>query len=348
MSRSVLVVDDDASFRDLAARVLAGWGHAVVGEAGSVEEALARARRAAARRGARRHRAARRRRLRPGAAAARAAVAARASSSSRPTPTARTRRPRGAPGRAASCRRTSCPAARCGSSSRDDDGDATTPARCGWRSARTTCCCARASPGILTDAGLDVVAQAGDADDLLRRTLAHRPDVAIVDVQMPPRREDDGLVAALELRRRLPETGVLILSQFCEPAFALELDRRSPRGRRLPAQGARRRRRDVRRRRHARRGRRQRARPRGRRPDARASGRRRSAARADAARARRARRDGRGQVEPRHRADAVRQRGRRREARHRDLPQARDRAREHRAPPRPRRPDLPAGPAGRR
>src|SRR6059058_6280795 len=64
---------------------------------------------------------------------------------------------------------------------------------------------------LLTDAGLDVVAQAGDADHLLRRTLAHRPDVAIIDVQMPPRREDDGLVAAIELRRRLPETGVLIL-----------------------------------------------------------------------------------------------------------------------------------------
>ena len=83
---------------------------------------------------------------------------------------------------------------------------------------------------ILTDAGLDVVAQAGDADDLLRRALAHRPDVAIVDVRMPPRREDDGLVAAIELRRRLPETGVLILSQFCEPAFALELIGERPEG----------------------------------------------------------------------------------------------------------------------
>jgi DNA-binding NarL/FixJ family response regulator len=83
---------------------------------------------------------------------------------------------------------------------------------------------------ILTDAGLDVVAQSGDADDLLRRALAHRPDVAIVDVRMPPRREDDGLVAAIELRRRLPDTGVLILSQFCEPAFALELIGERPEG----------------------------------------------------------------------------------------------------------------------
>jgi DNA-binding NarL/FixJ family response regulator len=83
---------------------------------------------------------------------------------------------------------------------------------------------------ILTAAGLDVVAQSGDADDLLRRTLAHRPDVAIVDVQMPPRREDDGLVAAIELRRRLPATGVLILSQFCEPSFAVELIGERPEG----------------------------------------------------------------------------------------------------------------------
>ena len=55
---------------------------------------------------------------------------------------------------------------------------------------------------ILAAAGLDVVAQSGDADDLLLRALAHRPDVAIVDVRMPPRREDDGLRAAVELRRR--------------------------------------------------------------------------------------------------------------------------------------------------
>jgi DNA-binding NarL/FixJ family response regulator len=83
---------------------------------------------------------------------------------------------------------------------------------------------------ILAEAGLDVVVQAGDAEDLLRRTLAYRPDVAIVDVQMPPRREDDGLVAALEMRRRLPDTGVLILSQYCEPAFALELIGERPEG----------------------------------------------------------------------------------------------------------------------
>ncbi len=83
---------------------------------------------------------------------------------------------------------------------------------------------------ILTEAGLEVVALSADADDLLRRTLAHRPDVAIVDVQMPPRRQDDGLRAAIEVRRRLPGIGVLILSQFCEPAFALELIGDRPEG----------------------------------------------------------------------------------------------------------------------
>ena len=76
---------------------------------------------------------------------------------------------------------------------------------------------------LLTEAGLDVVAQAGDADDLLRKTLAHRPDVAVVDVQMPPRRENDGLVAALELRRQLPGLGVLVLSQFYEESYALDI-----------------------------------------------------------------------------------------------------------------------------
>ena len=76
---------------------------------------------------------------------------------------------------------------------------------------------------LLADEGLDVVAQAGDAEELVRKTLAHRPDVAIVDVQMPPRHEDDGLVAALELRRRLPSTGVLVLSQFNEADLAEQL-----------------------------------------------------------------------------------------------------------------------------
>jgi len=76
---------------------------------------------------------------------------------------------------------------------------------------------------LLDDAGLEVVARAGDADDFLRKTLAHRPDVAVVDVQMPPRHEDDGLQAAMALRERLPEVGVLVLSQFYEESYALNL-----------------------------------------------------------------------------------------------------------------------------
>jgi DNA-binding NarL/FixJ family response regulator len=76
---------------------------------------------------------------------------------------------------------------------------------------------------LLTDAGFDVVAQTGDAEDFLRRTLAHRPDVAVVDVQMPPRHEDDGLRAAMELRSKLPDTGILVLSQHYEETYALNL-----------------------------------------------------------------------------------------------------------------------------
>ncbi len=76
---------------------------------------------------------------------------------------------------------------------------------------------------ILEAAGLDVVARAGDADELLGKILAFRPDIAVVDVRMPPRREDDGLVVAVQVRRRLPGTGVLVLSQFCEPSFVTDL-----------------------------------------------------------------------------------------------------------------------------
>ena len=59
---------------------------------------------------------------------------------------------------------------------------------------------------LLGEAGFDVVAQAGDADDLLRKALAHRPDVVVVDVQMPPRREDDGLRAAMRAAPAAPGT----------------------------------------------------------------------------------------------------------------------------------------------
>ena len=76
---------------------------------------------------------------------------------------------------------------------------------------------------LLAEAGFEIVAQAGDADDLIRKGLAHRPDLLIADINMPPGHGDDGLRAALELRRRRPETGVLILSQYYEEDYALEL-----------------------------------------------------------------------------------------------------------------------------
>jgi DNA-binding NarL/FixJ family response regulator len=76
---------------------------------------------------------------------------------------------------------------------------------------------------LLTEAGFEVAAQAGDAQDLLRKALAHRPDVAVVDVQMPPGGRDDGLRAAIELRRQHPATGVLVLSQVYEEHYAMEL-----------------------------------------------------------------------------------------------------------------------------
>lgn len=76
---------------------------------------------------------------------------------------------------------------------------------------------------LLGEAGFEVVAQAGDAEAFLRRALAHRPDVVVADVRMPPHQGDDGLRAALELRRQLPETGVLVLSQYYDEQYALEL-----------------------------------------------------------------------------------------------------------------------------
>ena len=83
---------------------------------------------------------------------------------------------------------------------------------------------------LLTDAGFDVVAEAGDAPDLLRKVGAHKPDLAVVDVQMPPGNEDDGLQAALEIRATRPEVGVLVLSQFAEERYALDLVGDDPAG----------------------------------------------------------------------------------------------------------------------
>ncbi len=76
---------------------------------------------------------------------------------------------------------------------------------------------------LLGDSGFDVVAQAGDAIDLRRKVDAHRPDVAIVDVQMPPDGTDDGLRAAIAIRAEHPATGVLVLSQFSDERYALDL-----------------------------------------------------------------------------------------------------------------------------
>jgi len=76
---------------------------------------------------------------------------------------------------------------------------------------------------LLEDAGFEVVAQSGTAEDLLRHVGMHKPDVALVDIRMPPSQTDEGLRAAKEIRERWPETGVLVLSQYVEPAYAMEL-----------------------------------------------------------------------------------------------------------------------------
>jgi len=76
---------------------------------------------------------------------------------------------------------------------------------------------------LLTEAGIEVVAQAGDAEDLLRKVRAHKPDVAIIDVRMPPENTDDGLRAALVIREELPDVGLLLLSQYVEDRYLSEL-----------------------------------------------------------------------------------------------------------------------------
>lgn len=83
---------------------------------------------------------------------------------------------------------------------------------------------------LLADAGFDVVDGVGDAAALVRSVAARRPDVVVTDVQMPPDRTDDGLRAAIEIRRRWPDVGVVVLSQFLEERYALELVGDSPDG----------------------------------------------------------------------------------------------------------------------
>jgi DNA-binding NarL/FixJ family response regulator len=76
---------------------------------------------------------------------------------------------------------------------------------------------------LLEDSGFDVVGRAGDAEDLLRKVRAHKPDVAIVDIKMPPTHTDEGLRAARSIREELPGTAVLVLSQYVEEDYAVDL-----------------------------------------------------------------------------------------------------------------------------
>ena len=83
---------------------------------------------------------------------------------------------------------------------------------------------------LLQDAGFEVVGRCGDAEALLRLVEAHQPDVAIVDIRMPPGHGDDGLVAAQEIRRRHPDVGVLVLSHYLDSRYAARLLEEVPAG----------------------------------------------------------------------------------------------------------------------
>ena len=76
---------------------------------------------------------------------------------------------------------------------------------------------------VLSEHGFDVVGQAGDADDLLLKVRSLAPDVAVVDIRMPPTHTDEGLRAAAEIRRRYPNVAVLVLSQYVETDYATQL-----------------------------------------------------------------------------------------------------------------------------
>jgi len=83
---------------------------------------------------------------------------------------------------------------------------------------------------LLEDEGFEVVGRAGDADDLLLKVRSYTPDVAIVDVRMPPTHTDEGARAAATIREQYPDVGVLLLSQVVEATFALRLFTESPAG----------------------------------------------------------------------------------------------------------------------
>jgi len=76
---------------------------------------------------------------------------------------------------------------------------------------------------LLTDAGVEVVAAVADAEELLRAVTEHRPDLALIDVRMPPTHTDEGIRAALVIRRQHPEIAVLVLSQYVEESYATDL-----------------------------------------------------------------------------------------------------------------------------
>jgi DNA-binding NarL/FixJ family response regulator len=76
---------------------------------------------------------------------------------------------------------------------------------------------------VLRDEGVDVVAEAGNETDLMSALAKHDPDCAVVDIRMPPTQTDEGIVAARRIRELHPNIGVLILSQYVEPAYALQL-----------------------------------------------------------------------------------------------------------------------------
>jgi DNA-binding NarL/FixJ family response regulator len=81
---------------------------------------------------------------------------------------------------------------------------------------------------LLKDAGIEVVAEVEDAPGLLHQVRLARPDVALVDIRMPPTHTDEGLVAAEVIRAELPEVGVLVLSEYVEPAYAMRLIQEHP------------------------------------------------------------------------------------------------------------------------
>ena len=196
---------------------------------------------------------------------------------------------------------------------------------------------------LLEDVGFEVVAQSGNAEDLLRHVAMHKPSVAVVDIRMPPDHTDEGLRAAREIRERFPDTGVLVLSQYVEAEYAMELLSESAEsvGYLLKDRVA-----DVEQFAaavEARRGRRLRTRPGGRQPARRSPAPGRSARRPDSAGARGPRAHGRGPVESGDRGPALHHAPSRREARDEHLREARPACEHGRPPPRPRGPRLAPG-----